>query len=147
MSEWIKLLDEKPQKKGDFKTLSYSEYGSPWEVGHLRWHNDLGFQPRNLGQPETYPINCNVAYWLKTEEPEPPVNEAEKLIIKTEVFFHTDGLDDFVLANKIELFSRCANADEYIISGVKTSVIQEMREKFQSNGIHKNIMKRSDTRY
>lgn len=140
MTDWIKLLDEKPIKKGIYKCLCLGYYPKEWREEFLQWTN-VGFQPLDYGSRESYPINKNVSYWFKVEEKEPPIVEAQKLIIETEVFFKEANLNTFAEKNNIEIFEESGNAVEYIISNISESIIKEMRTKFKSNGTHFNVPK------
>ena len=139
---WIKLIDEKPTEKGIYLTL-HRFYSGNWKEEYLLWLGSDGFQPLDYGKNrEDYPINMNVTHWLEVVPAELPITEAIRLIIKTEVFFHQDGLNEFVTEHNIEEFGRYGNATEYIISGVPEDTLTNMREIFKSNGTHINVRKK-----
>lgn len=137
MANWIKLLDEKPIKQGVYKCLCLG-YSKNWREEFLKWTNE-GFQPLDHGNSGTWAINMNVSHWFKVEQIEPPIFEAEKLIIETEVFFEDSNLNIFAERNNIEIFRVYGNATEYIISNISDLVLNEMRTKFKSNGIRFNV--------
>jgi hypothetical protein len=139
MTNWIKLLNEKPLKYGIYKCLCLT-YSKNWREEFLKWTNE-GFQPLNYGDSKTWAINMNVTHWLKVEEKELPILEAEKLIIETEVFFEDQYLNSFAQQNNIETFGQYGNATEFIISNIPDITLKEMRTKFKSNGTHFNVRK------
>lgn len=137
MANWIKLLDEKPMKHGIYKCLCLG-YSKNWREEFLKWTNE-GFQPLDYGSSGTWAINMNVSHWFKVEEIEPPILEAEKLIIETEVFFEDISLEHFARLNNIKVFGRYGNATEFIISDIPETVLNDMRHKYKSNGTHFNV--------
>jgi len=144
-NKWIKLIDEKPSKNGVYCVLSLMStdtYTYPvFEERYLLWDDEYGFQPLDFKtNRDSYPINMNVAYWLKYELPKQP-KDINSLIVKTQVFFIEKELFQFINENKISIYETFGNAVEVIISNVDNYILNEMDEKFKSNAIYKKVLK------
>jgi len=140
---WIKLIDEKPTEEDVYYTLCYSEYGTKWTKQSNLWTKLNGFQPQDFyTNREAHPLNLNVSHWFKTDNIHPlPIEDAEKLLIETEVFFEHERLIPFIVNNDVKVYEKYGNALSVIITGLSPNVLEKMRAMFKSNGVHKVIKK------
>jgi hypothetical protein len=142
MSKWIKLIETKPPKEDTYKVLKFSEWGKRWSVDNLRWGKYGYFYSIGYDMGHEFFIETDVAFWLETEEPAPPIEDAESLIIETEVFFENgDDLREFCHDNGIIPFAVYGNASEIITSGLSESLLNNIRLRFKSQMKHKHIRK------
>lgn len=133
MNKWINILEETPRLDGIYKCFIYNQYHNPvWYEKYLQW-NGSDFMTIEGEKKISFIDDITVVFWLKLEVTKnPPIELAEKYLIKTQIFSDTKELLEFAKKNNIPVYYKTFCNTEYVITGLDIYTIDRMRTMAES---------------